>query len=82
MPSSGGWKWAFPPPKPYITVIHQSAGARNHHQPPNGLKFQRFPQHVHRHAMLGSGFQDQLGVAGAAFDFLTEVGTEFLKVGR
>ena len=42
----------------------------------------RFPQHVHRHAILGGRFKNQLRIAGAALDFLAEIRTQFLEVIR
>ena len=40
----------------------------------------RLPEHIDRHTKLGRGFKDELRIAGAAFDFLAEVGTQLLEV--
>ena len=38
------------------------------------------PQHAHRHIVFRGCFQDELGIGGPAFDFLTEVSAQLREV--
>ncbi len=40
----------------------------------------RLPKHLDRYAVFSRRLKNQLRIAGATFDFLTEVSTEFLEV--